>query len=76
MAAPQAGTVWTMPSPPPPATEGRSCPGKADAAGSAWCFQAMAAMNRQITLAPQAFIGMLQGSNLGKQLVRVSEWTA
>jgi len=26
--------------------------------------------------APQAFIGMLQGRNLGKQLVQVSEWTA
>jgi NADPH-dependent curcumin reductase CurA len=26
--------------------------------------------------APQAFIGMLQGSNLGKQLVQVSGWTA
>ena len=26
--------------------------------------------------APQAFIGMLHGSNLGKQLVQVSEWTA
>jgi NADPH:quinone reductase len=25
---------------------------------------------------PQAFIGMLQGRNLGKQLVQVSEWTA
>jgi len=26
--------------------------------------------------APQAFIGMLHGDNLGKQLVQVSEWTA
>ena len=26
--------------------------------------------------APQAFIGMLQGRNLGKQLVPVSQWTA
>jgi NADPH:quinone reductase len=26
--------------------------------------------------APQAFIGMLQGKNLGKQLVQVSQWTA
>ncbi len=26
--------------------------------------------------APQAFIGMLQGKNLGKQLVQVSEWSA
>jgi NADPH:quinone reductase len=26
--------------------------------------------------APQAFIGMLHGKNLGKQLVQVSEWTA
>jgi len=26
--------------------------------------------------APRAFIGMLHGSNLGKQLVQVSEWTA
>ena len=26
--------------------------------------------------APQAFIGMLQGRNLGKQLVQVSKWTA
>jgi NADPH-dependent curcumin reductase CurA len=25
---------------------------------------------------PQAFIGMLQGRNLGKQLVQVSAWTA
>ena len=25
---------------------------------------------------PQAFIGMLHGRNLGKQLVQVSEWTA
>jgi len=26
--------------------------------------------------APQAFIGMLQGKNLGKQLVQASQWTA
>jgi hypothetical protein len=26
--------------------------------------------------APEAFIGMLQGRNLGKQLVQISEWTA
>ena len=26
--------------------------------------------------APQAFIGMLHGRNLGKQLVQISEWTA
>jgi hypothetical protein len=26
--------------------------------------------------APQAFIGMLHGKNLGKQLVQISEWTA
>jgi NADPH-dependent curcumin reductase CurA len=26
--------------------------------------------------APEAFIGMLQGRNTGKQLVQVSEWTA
>jgi len=26
--------------------------------------------------APQAFIGMLRGKNLGKQLVQISEWTA
>jgi NADPH-dependent curcumin reductase CurA len=25
--------------------------------------------------APEAFIGMLQGRNLGKQLVQVSRWT-
>ena len=26
--------------------------------------------------APQAFIGMLRGKNLGKQLVQASQWTA
>ncbi len=26
--------------------------------------------------APRAFIGMLHGTNLGKQLVQISEWTA
>jgi NADPH-dependent curcumin reductase CurA len=33
-------------------------------------------VTRGLENAPQAFIGMLEGKNLGKQLVQVSEWAA